>query len=41
VHRWEFHVELPADEQGKRRQVFRGGFLTARDASEARAQVLG
>lgn len=40
VHRWEFHVELPADEQGKRRQFTRGGFLTARDAGQARAQVL-
>lgn len=40
THRWEFHIELPADELGNRRQFTRGGFLTARDASEARAQVL-
>lgn len=40
VHRWEFQVELPAGEDGKRRQVGRGGFLTSREASEARAEVL-
>lgn len=39
-HRWEFLVELPADEMGKRRQIKRGGFRTQREAAEARAEVL-
>lgn len=39
-HTWEFHVELPQDEQGKRRQVTEGGFRTMADAKEARAEVL-
>lgn len=39
-HRWEFHVELPADETGHRRQVTQGGFATAAEAAEARAQIV-
>lgn len=40
AHRWEFSVELPAGRDGKRRQVTKGGYVTAAEAAEARAEVL-
>ena len=39
-HTWEFHVELPADETGKRRQESKGGYATAAEAAEGRALLL-
>jgi integrase len=39
-HKWGFHVELPADDMGKRRQITRGGFDTMTEAAQARAAVL-
>src|SRR5437763_9954759 len=39
-HTWSYHVELPPGSDSKRRQVTKGGFASARDAAEARAQVL-
>lgn len=40
VHRWEFTVELPPGDNGRRRQVTKAGFATAADAATARAEVL-
>ena len=40
VHNWVYIVELPPDHEGKRRQLTKGGFETAKDAAEARAEVV-
>ena len=39
-HRWTYLVELPAGPDGKRRQVKKGGYASAKDAADARAEVL-
>jgi len=38
-HKWEYRVELPSL-GSDRRQIKKGGFLTGKDAAEARAEVL-
>jgi len=40
IHKWAYMVELPPDHAGKRRQLTKGGFETAKDAAEARAEVV-
>jgi len=40
VHKWTYVVELPPGPDGKRRQVTDGGFDTAKEAAEARAEVI-
>jgi integrase len=39
-HSWSYYVELPAGHDGKRRQVTRGGYRSAKLAAEARAAVV-
>lgn len=38
-HKWAYSIELPAGPSGKRRQVTKSGFLTGKDAMQARADV--
>jgi hypothetical protein len=38
-HTWSYAVELPAGHDGKRRQVTRAGFRSAKAAAEARADL--
>jgi integrase len=40
VHKWSYVVELPAGPDGKRRQITDGGFETAKEAAEARAEII-
>jgi integrase len=40
VHKWTYVVELPPGPDGKRRQVTDGGFDTAKEAADARAEVI-
>jgi integrase len=40
VHKWTYVVELPAGPDGKRRQITDGGFETAKEAAEARAEII-
>jgi len=39
-HKWEFAVELPPGPDGKRRQVKKGGYDSAKAAADARAEVI-
>jgi Arm DNA-binding domain/Phage integrase, N-terminal SAM-like domain len=39
-HKWQYEVELPAGLAGHRQRVTKGGFATAKDAVEARSEVL-
>lgn len=39
-HRWQFEVELPNELNGKRQRVTKGGFGTAKEAADAKAEVL-
>jgi integrase len=39
-HKWQYDVELPTGLAGQRQRATKGGFATARDAIEARAEVL-
>jgi integrase len=36
-HRWQFEVELPTGPDGKRQRVTKGGYATAKEAAEAKA----
>ncbi|GIH10048.1 hypothetical protein Rhe02_81150 [Rhizocola hellebori] len=38
-HKWEYRIELPAVDDG-RRQVKKGGFATGKAAADARAEIL-
>jgi hypothetical protein len=38
-HSWTYHIELPAGPDGKRRQVIRSGYGSAREATAARDEV--
>jgi integrase len=38
-HRWQYTVELPPGPDGARRQLSKGGFVTAREALAARTQA--
>jgi integrase len=40
VHKWSYVVELPPGPDGRRRQVTDGGFETAKEAAEARAEIV-
>jgi integrase len=40
AHKWAYEVELPSGPDGKRQRVFDGGFDSAREAAEARAEVV-
>jgi hypothetical protein len=39
-HKWQYEVELPAGPNGIRDRAVKGGFATARDALDARTEVL-
>ena len=39
-HRWTYLVELPAGPDGKRRQVKKGGYASAKEAADARAALV-
>jgi integrase len=39
-HRWQYEVELPTGLNGKRERDVKGGFETAAEAADARAEVL-
>ena len=39
--RWHYVVDLDAREDGKRRQLFKGGFLTEREATDALHKLVG
>jgi integrase len=39
-HRWQYEVELPTGPGGARQRFTKGGFLTAKDAVDARAEVV-
>jgi integrase len=38
-HRWSYAIELPAGPTGERRQLTKGGYLTGKEAMQARADV--
>ena len=38
-HKWAYSIELPAGPSGKRRQVTKSGFVTGKDAMQARADL--
>ncbi|MEJ3742487.1 hypothetical protein WEI85_04230 [Actinomycetes bacterium KLBMP 9797] len=39
-HRWQYEIELPPGHDGTRQRDVKGGFATAREALDARAEVL-
>jgi integrase len=39
-HRWQYTVELPAGADGKRRRLTKGGFLSGREAGDARVEAM-
>ncbi|HKT00406.1 MAG TPA: tyrosine-type recombinase/integrase, partial [Rugosimonospora sp.] len=40
VHKWSYMVELPPGPDGKRRQLTDGGYASAKEAADARAEVI-
>ncbi len=40
THTWAYYVELPNGPNGKRRQWTKGGFASAKEAADARAEIL-
>ena len=39
-HRWQYEVELPPGPNGRRRRITKGGFLTGKQAADARDEIL-
>jgi hypothetical protein len=39
-HKWQYEVELPAGPNGSRQRDVKGGFETAKEAADAKAEVV-